>query len=399
MTETIELTEYQSQNLPRKAFSEEAAHILYQQYSKQVELEYPTPKTNNEWQLRGQGWVGHIPLTPDLSLTIQPKVPLDNLFRMLELAYNINIETPSGQVQANSLTDFYERLAHILAKRILLRARQGLHRAYIPQQERLTTIRGRLNIQQSIRTPWQATLPCDYQIHTADIADNQILAWTVGRIIQSRQCSPRTLPTIRRAYRTFHGTVTQTPFNAADCLNRLYHRLNDDYRPLHGLCRFFLEQSGPSHQVGSQIMIPFLINMAQLYEKFVAQWLRQNLPPHLSLKEQENVAVDNSGNFQINIDLVITDKNSGQTRFVLDTKYKAPDKPSTSDLYQIAFYARAKNSPRALLIYPVPLKTPLNARQDSIQIQSATFSLDGDLDENGRTFLSSLNLDPFTAAD
>lgn len=392
MSLPIQLTEYKPLSLSQPALSYEAAHILHQHYSKQVELEYPTPKTNFHWQLRGQGWVGHIPLTPDLSLTIQPKVPLDNLFRMLELAYQINIEMPQGQVQAGSLSEFYERLANILAKRILQRTRQGLHRAYIPRQERLTTIRGRLNIQQTLRAPWQTSLPCDYEIHTADIADNQILAWTLGRIIQSGQCSSRTLPTIRRAYRTLQGTITQTPFNAAACLNRLYHRLNDDYRPLHGLCRFFLEQSGPSHQVGSRVMVPFLIDMARLYEKFVAQWLHQNLPPHLALKEQENVDVDENGRFQINIDLVITDKNSGQTLFVLDTKYKAPDKPANSDIYQVAFYARAKNSPRALLIYPIPLANPLNVRQDSIHIQSTTFSLDGDLDANGRAFLSTIGI-------
>ncbi len=390
MTQTILLTEYQSKKVPQADFSETAAHILLNQYSSQLNLDYPTPKTNNQWQLRPQGWVGHIPLTPDLSLTIQPKVPLDNLFRMLDLAYSIKIDIPPGEIQARSLTEFYERLANILAKRILLRTRQGLHRAYIPQQERLSTMRGRLNLQQTIQTPWRTSLPCDYQIHTPNIADNQILAWTVGRIIQSGLCTPRTLPTIRRAYRTLQGTVRQTPFSAADCLNRLYHRLNDDYRPLHGLCRFFLEQSGPSHHLGDRLMVPFLVNMASLYEKFVAQWLRQNLPPHLTLKEQENVEIDSDGRLQIIIDLVITDKDTGQTRFVLDTKYKAPEKAAMPDFNQIFVYAKVKNSPQALLIYPIPLPTSLNFHLDGIQIRTATFSLDGDLDENGRAFLSTL---------
>jgi 5-methylcytosine-specific restriction enzyme subunit McrC len=394
MPQIITLTEYQPQTIPQAAFPETAAHTLLQHYSNQVNLEYPTPKTNNQWQLRGQGWVGHIPLTPDLGLAIQPKVPLDNLFRMLELAYDIDIKMPEGEVQASSLTDFYERLAHILAQRILQRARQGLHRAYLPQQERLTTIRGRLDLQQTLQTPWRTSLPCDYQIHTADIPDNQILAWTLGRIIQSGLCSNRTLPTIRRAYRAFQVAVRQTPFNPADCLNRLYHRLNDDYRPLHGLCRFFLEQTGPSHQVGDRLMVPFLINMAALYEKFVAQWLRQNLPPHLALKEQENIEIDESGRLQIIIDLVITDKDTGQTRFVLDTKYKAPDKASNQDFNQIFVYAHIKNSPRALHIYPIPLPSPLNFHRDGIHIQTATFPLEGDLDQNGRTILSTLGIAP-----
>lgn len=388
--QTITLTEYQTHTLPSAAFPETAAKILLQHYSNQINIEFPTPKTNYQWQFRAQGWVGHIPLTPDIGLAIQPKVPLDNLFRMLEIAYQIDLKLLEGDVQAGSLTEFYERLANILAQRVLLRARQGLHRAYIPQQERLPAVRGRLDLRQTLQKPWNSRLPCDYQDHTADIPDNQILGWTFGRIIHSHLCSPRTLPTIRRAYRTLQGTVSQTPFNAADCINRLYHRLNDDYRPMHGLCRFFLEQSGPSHHLGDRVMVPFLVDMAALYEKFVAQWLRQNLPPHLALSAQEHIDVDPSGRLQIIIDLVITDKNTGQTLFVLDTKYKAPEKAANQDFNQIFVYARVKNSPQALLIYPTRLPTPLNFHLDNIHIRSATFSLEGDLDENGRALLSTL---------
>jgi 5-methylcytosine-specific restriction enzyme subunit McrC len=268
-----------------------------------------------------------------------------------------------------------------------------LHRAYIPQYERLPTVRGRLDLGQTLQTPWNPRLPCDYEEHTADIADNQILAWTLGRIIQSGLCSGRTIPTIRRAYRTLQGTVSQTPYTAADCLHRLYHRLNDDYRPLHGLCRFFLEQAGPSHQLGDRVMVPFLVDMAALYEKFVAQWLRQYLPPHLALKEQEQVEVDPAGRLRVIIDLVIMDKNTGQTRFVLDTKYKAPDKAANEDFYQVFFYARTKNSPQALLVYPQPLATPLNFQQDGIRVRSAAFPLTGNLDENGRSLLAALGIE------
>jgi 5-methylcytosine-specific restriction enzyme subunit McrC len=159
---------------------------------------------------------------------------------------------------------------------------------------------------------------------------------------------------------------------------------------MHGLCRFFLEQSGPSHHLGDRVMVPFLVDMAALYEKFVAQWLRQNLPPHLALSAQEHIDVDPSGRLQIIIDLVITDKNTGQTLFVLDTKYKAPEKAANQDFNQIFVYARVKNSPQALLIYPTRLPTPLNFHLDNIHIRSATFSLEGDLDENGRALLSTL---------
>jgi 5-methylcytosine-specific restriction enzyme subunit McrC len=103
--------------------------------------------------------------------------------------------------------------------------------------------------------------------------------------------------------------------------------------------------------------------------------------------------VDQSGRLQIIIDLVITDKNSGQTRFVLDTKYKAPDKAANQDFNQIFVYARVKDSPQALLIYPTHLSTPLNFHLDGIRIRTVAFPLEGDLDENGRAFLSTLGIE------
>ena len=131
-------------------------------------------------------------------------------------------------------------------------------------------------------------------------------------------------------------------------------------------------------------------DMARLYEKFVAQWLHQNLPPHLALKEQENVDVDENGRFQINIDLVITDKNSGQTLFVLDTKYKTPLKPSQVDISQIVTYAKAKNCHEAILVYPEPLPRPLDIWLDDLHIRSLTFPLDTDLETAGQQFLQNV---------
>jgi 5-methylcytosine-specific restriction enzyme subunit McrC len=52
-------------------------------------VEFPSPKTDHRWELTAQGWVGYIPLSPELGLSLQPKVSLEGLFRMLEYAYRL----------------------------------------------------------------------------------------------------------------------------------------------------------------------------------------------------------------------------------------------------------------------------------------------------------------------
>ncbi|MCB0211631.1 MAG: restriction endonuclease, partial [Anaerolineae bacterium] len=170
----------------------------------------------------------------------------------------------------------------------------------------------------------------------------------------------------------------------------LYHRLNEDYRPLHALCRFFLEQTGPLHALGDRQMLPFLVDMARLYELFVAEWLSVHLPETLKLKAQERVTIGQSHHLKFDIDLVLYDAKSDEARCVLDTKYKAPGTPANDDIFQVVAYAEAKGCRQAVLVYPTPLAQPLDETIGRIRVRSLTFGLDGNLEAAGRQLLAAL---------
>ena len=203
-------------------------------------------------------------------------------------------------------------------------------------------------------------------------------------------CTERVLPTVRRAYRALRGLVSVQPCSPQDCVGRLYNRLNDDYHPLHALCRFFLEHSGPSHEVGDRTVLPFLVNMARLYELFVAEWLKAHLPSNVSLSIQEKVDVGEGDVLSFNIDLVLYDAETGKARCVLDTKYKAKEKPEPDDVAQVVAYAEMKRCSEAILVYPTPLPRPLDEWVGNIRVQSIPFSLKGDLEAAGQSFLRRL---------
>jgi hypothetical protein len=111
-----------------------------------------------------------------------------------------------------------------------------------------------------IRNLQRVALPCNFEEHTTDLEENQILLWTLTRILESGICTERSLPHIRQARRALLGLTTLQPFSARACSDRLYNRLNQDYEPLHALCRFFLEHTGPTHWLGDRRMLPILIN-------------------------------------------------------------------------------------------------------------------------------------------
>ncbi len=382
----IEITEYENKSFTLDEILYSAGVELYEKYKTQVDIEFPTYTTRNRWKLKAKGWVGYIPVTPELHLKINPKVPIQNLFGMLEYVYNLKgFRFLKGLMDCESLEDFYNNLAHILADKILERCRQGLYRTYLPKTQQLSYVRGRLNVQQIIQKPWNVKLKCNYEEHTADVKENQILAWTLYIIGRSSLCSERVSPTIRKAYHALQGLVTLQPCSAEDCIARQYNRLNEDYELLHNFCRFFLENSSPSYEIGNYKTLPFIVDMGHLYEFFVAEWLKKNTPQGYFFKQQYTTEI--SQNRQFIIDLLLCDAATGKAIAVLDTKYKALEQAVNTDIHQMISYANTTKCSQAFLIYPKDLTQPLDIKSDEIRVRSLTFSLDDNLDRAGQTFL------------
>jgi len=388
--EILKLEEYAPVALSGDSLTEEMGRSLWQDYAKQVSVEVPSFQNNNQWRLTSQGWVGFIPLASELGIELAPKVPIENLFRMLEYAYQIELKTIDGWMHCRSLEEFYNRLANILARRVLDRARKGFYRTYIRHSKHLPYLRGRLRLNKSLREPWSVDLSCRFENHTADVEENQILAFTLLGITRSGACSEQVLPNVRKAFRALQGVADLKPVLPSRCYEIIYNRLNDDYQPLHALCRFFLEHTGPSHESGKRRMLPFLIDMANLFERFVAEWLEAHLPENLMLQKQENITISVEEGINFRIDIVLRDRESGKTVAVLDTKYKKSSKPSTEDIAQVVAYAEATDTTEAVLIYPSSAGTRLDTRVGRIRVRSLGYSLGQDLESAGRIFLKRL---------
>ncbi len=387
----LELTEYDAGAFPRERISREIEAALYSEYRTVIDVKAPSLQTEYRWLLTSLGWVGFIPLLPHVGISLRPKTPIGNVFRMLEYAYMLDsFKLLDGTFHAATLAEFYEQLANILAQRILDRGRKGFQRNYEPETDQLAFVRGRMDVGLAIRAPWKVKPTCHFHEHTADTEDNRILAWTMFAVARSGLCSERVLPTVRRAYRQLAGMVTVEPQAARICSGRHYTRLSDDYRPLHMLCRFFLENTGPTHDAGDRAMIPFLVNMNWLFEKFVAEWMKKHLPARFELKAQEAVTVSEEAGLRFNLDLTLYDRASGAPVAVLDTKYKTAESVGNQDFYQIVTYAKAKGAPLAVLVYPTPLAMPLDLKIGDTRVRGLTFPLVGDLEADGQAFLDRL---------
>ncbi len=388
----ISLTEYESQQLPADSldFAEGVAlWRAYDQKGKRLLITFPSPKTDGLWEIGAQAWVGHISLTRDLTIYIHPRLPLVNLFRLWEYAYDLSAyRLLNGLADVQSVAEFYERVVLMLLEGVQQRERQGFYQAYQTTTAVTPFVRGR--VQLPVKPPSLSPLPlCRYDKQTTDVPENQILTYTLDQIARSRRCSSPVQTAIRRAVHHLQSITTVRPFRPHDCQVRLYTRLNQDYRPLHALCRFLLEHQGPEINMGDQPMQPFLINMPRLYELFVAAWLKMHLPAPWQVKAQESVTVGRDDELRFDIDLVLYD-GDGRVHAVLDTKYKLPNKAANPDVSQVVTYAQVRGCRQAILVYPAPLPQPLDVHMHQLHVRSLTFAIAENLEAAGQRFLADL---------
>jgi 5-methylcytosine-specific restriction enzyme subunit McrC len=312
---------------------------------------------------------------------------------MWEYAYRLkSFELFRDIAHFDSLQDIFDHLAANLAKQVLQRVCRGIYRAYLERQELLSYLRGKVHIVSTTRAILRGStrLVCEYEERTANLEENRILAWTLYILPRLPIQREDVRLMVRKAFRALAGAVEVSPVKAQDCINRHYHRLNDDYRPMHGLCRFFLENCGPDIKPGGYEMIPFVLYMPSLYELFVAEWLRENASKYFRVVPQYKAEIGGSDTLSFRIDLVLRDMASNKVLAVLDTKYKRKSEPDQADIQEIVAYAVRMGTNNAFLVYPSTATKFSDLSIGKIQVRSLIFDIGDDLEEGGRCFLKSL---------
>lgn len=384
MEKVLRLPEYQSKQYPGGEIPTRTIEEIRDQYSKQVSVEYPSPKTGGSWELKNRGYAGRVVLKDGWSIVLEPKVTLSNLFSMMEYAYGLNsVKFRDGHYNADTIDGFLNRIASILAQNISRRSNQGFHKEYVEKEEESTFVRGKIDLQKTIRKPWKPEVHQKYRDLTADIEDNQILLWTAYKTLSSDLLDDETRSSLREAVRSLQEIATLQEFSAADCAGRTYRRLNSDYEYMHSLCRLLLDNSGPTRKTGEQKMTPFTVEMPTLYERFVAEWLDRNTGADYEVNSQETVTIHKSPKIQFDIDFVI--RRGGEVVAVGDTKYKTSSRPKTEDISQIISYADYYGVEDAFLVYPQDLQTEFEIDVGNVTVRDCQYKLEGDIEENGES--------------
>ncbi len=318
----------------RVRLAPEAADFLLAGWRHAVALT-PT-RRRHRYRLTPLGHVGVLS-APGVRLVIRPKVPLRNVFFMLDPAAPLpTIDDATAPEPAGLLLDF---LAGQLARRMAERAAAGLHRGYAEDAEAGPFLRGRLDLPAQLREPRPGRLHSVRDDLTADVPCNQAPRATAERLLLSPLVGGPARAALRQALGGYEGVRAVGGADAA--------RAPAEYRTLLELCQLLDDALRPGEVAGPTAGPAFLLDLGRVFERYVAAGVAELVGD--GVRVQPTVTVGGSGGLVLRPDLLL--ERDGKPAVVADTKWKRTP-AAADDVYQAVAYATAFGARRAVLVYP-----------------------------------------------
>ncbi|WCO68937.1 hypothetical protein PO878_09395 [Iamia majanohamensis] len=303
------------------------------------------------WRIEAGSHVGTV-VAPGLRLLVRPKVRAANLFHLLGVeGAGVRFERAAFDYARSpdllpAVGGFYQRALEATLAR-------GLTRRYLEQEERLSAVRGRIDVAAQMRRPGlPIPIACRFDEHSADTPLNRIVREAALRLMRL----PGVPSDTRRGLASMVVQLDEVgAFRESDRARPItLTRLDEHYRHSLRLAEVVLDatsiRNDPADSSGAAASA-FLVNMNTLYERFVEQGLRRALRGHLDVDGQRTINLDVDQKVRIRPDLVF--RRGTRDVFVGDAKYKLADSGvgRDADYYQLLAYTTALDVAEGVLVY------------------------------------------------
>ena len=332
------------------------------------------PASAIEWQrnrLRFRGWCGVISFG-DLTLEILPKIHgTENspgnarklLVIMLSAVHKLDLRSTGEAPLSLQKMVLLDLFILSFAEKLQQLVQRGIPRAYIPREENLNVVRGKIMVSRQIRENvcHKNRIWCGYDEFLEDTVMNRIIKITLKHL--SRFARSLLVQQKLEQLRAVYADITDAWPCDGDWERLSFDRTNEEWQEILSQCRWFLSGMSPDIYSGSQQAISLLFEMNMLFEEYIAVELKKALrDTHdvLAQKPQKKLLqkADGTRLFTMKPDLYVRSKATGQPVAILDTKWKLLDAEerqmgvSQADLYQMYTYAGSYDVPQVLLLYP-----------------------------------------------
>lgn len=277
---------------------------------------------------------------------------------MLSYAFKVLNESSYKTIETEEFDNVYDLCATILVKGLSKQIKRGLEREYVLQKNTLSSLRGKINISDSIRTNTllRNQLSCEYDEFTINSYKNQIIKTTLMVLLKSDIDKTRKKE-IKKILLFYDDIDVINPHNIN--WNLHYNKNNQSYQMLISICYLVINGLILSENEGKEKHMMFFDDqrMCKLYERFILEYYKKEHPELVAAAPQiQWVLGDDDDDYllpKMQTDITLKNKKSSKI-LVIDAKYyshntqKQYEKNTihSSNLYQIFTYVKnleAKN--------------------------------------------------------
>lgn len=279
-------------------------------------------------------------------------IRIQNIYHMLAYAFHVLNEQGYKSISTESFDNTAELFAEILSRGISNQIKRGLGKEYISRQEALSTLRGRLNISESIKTQTiiRKQMICSYDDFSVNSYMNRIIKSTMFLLIKS-DISKKRKKKLKKLC-VFFSDVDVLDVNSINW-NIRYNRNNQTYRMLISICYLTINGLLQTQTDGTTRLMDFLDEqrMYRLYEKFILEYYRKEYPVITVNASQISWQLDDGYDYEMlpvmQSDIMLT---FNEKVLIIDAKYYSHslqyqyDQYSihSNNLYQIFTYVKNK---------------------------------------------------------
>ena len=228
---------------------------------------------------------------------------------------------------------------------------QRLRRDYVSKSESLSTLQGKLNISESIKTQTmlKKQMICTYDEFSTNIQFNQIIKSTVLLLLKANITNSRK-KSLRKLL-LFFSDVNEIDLHFVNW-NQQYNRSNQNYQMLIGMCYLVYKGLLTTQNNGTTKLMDFFDGqrMCRLYEKFLLEYYRKEHPELTANASQIAWQLDDTENQMLprmQTDIMLSKNNN---ILIIDAKYYSHMTQQqygihtlhSNNLYQIFTYVKNK---------------------------------------------------------
>ena len=310
----------------------------------------PSPDEGKTWDLRPSSCIGTVCIG-GLSVVVRPKIPVDRVMFLITYALDPR-HWRQYPFDLTPDTDVLESIIPAFTHHIREAVRRGLLQGYRREEEALHTVRGRIRFDEQIKRRFGVPLPIEvaFDEFTEDIEENRLLKTALHRLAHLPVRSTRARGDVSALRPVFDAVGLGAYSRGVPEVH--YTPLNNHYRSAVELARLIIDNSSLELFHGKVTGAAFMLDMNQVFEKFLYVALGESLELSESQwKTQKHLTLDEAKSINLYPDLFWHIGN--RALFVGDAKYKritSTDFPN-ADIYQMLAYSTAANLPSGLLIY------------------------------------------------